>query len=220
MVASQDLEPVVLIVTRRGLCMLKPVDMMLSGYHWSEVRSFGASVTPASDSLDVFVWLHRSLQYVLRTAMAEELEACCNTIINQALGGTFQSRALPKYYPPTLYEPRKDSEGGMAGMLVSSKEATKPERWLEQEKQGDAYNKRHRRFLDAVIANDLQSVMDMVKDKDRHPTDIEYVDINGISALYWAAIMGNTQIVSFLLPFGASVHARSLSPAVFLFPLF
>ena len=50
LVASQDEEPVVLVVTRRGLCMLKPVDSMLSAYHWSEIRSFGASTLPAGEA--------------------------------------------------------------------------------------------------------------------------------------------------------------------------
>jgi hypothetical protein len=47
------------------------------------------------------------MSYTLHSALAEEMEIECNNIINQALGGTFASRAIPKYYPPHPYDPEK-----------------------------------------------------------------------------------------------------------------
>ena len=211
LVASQDEEPITLVVTRRGLCMLKPVDSMLSAYHWSEIRSFGASTLPASESTDAFVWMHKTVTYTVLLPVAEELETCCNNIINQALGGTFSSRPIPKYYPPSEYRPAKDSDGSVSGQMLAAKLDNKPPKWPEQAAKGEPWNKRHRQFLDAVIANDLHTVMEMAKDREKYNLDLDYVDINGISALYWAAIMGHTQIVSFLLPAGASVHSRDLT---------
>lgn len=61
LVASQDEEPALICVTRRGLCMLKPVDHILSAYHWSEIRSFGAAALPSSEPNDAFVWMHKSV---------------------------------------------------------------------------------------------------------------------------------------------------------------
>jgi hypothetical protein len=47
------------IITRRGVCMLRPVDVILSAYHWSEIRSFGFTPMPGGDAFDIFCWLHR-----------------------------------------------------------------------------------------------------------------------------------------------------------------
>ena len=211
LVASQDEEPALICVTRRGLCMLKPVDNILSAYHWSEIRSFGAAALPSSEPNDAFVWMHKSVTYTVLLTVAEELETCCNNIINQALGGTFASRPIPKYYPPHPYNPEKDSDGHAAGQMLSAKQENKPEKWEEQQEKGESWNKKHRLFLDAVIANDLHTVVEMVKDREKLQLDIDYVDINGISALYWSAIMGHAQIAQFLIPAGANVHLRDLT---------
>jgi hypothetical protein len=163
--------------------------------------------------------------------VAEELETCCNNIINQALGGTFASRPIPKYYPPHPYNPEKDSDGQAAGQMLSAKQENKPEKWTLQQEKGESWNKKHRLFLDAVIANDLHTVVEMVKvqeenacrndfvshvclfskDREKNQLDIDYVDINGISALYWSAIMGHAQIAQFLIPAGGNVHLRDLT---------
>jgi hypothetical protein len=211
LIASQDEEPTLICVTRRGLCMLKPVDFILSAYHWSEIRSFGCALLPSSEPTDAFVWVHKSVTYTVLLSVAEELETCCNNIINQALGGTFASRPIPKYYPPHPYNPDKDADGGISGQMLAARADNKPAKWSEQQERGDSWNKKHRQFLDSVIANDLHTVMEMVKDRERHQLDIDYVDINGISPLYWAAIMGHAQIAAFLIPAGASVHLRDLT---------
>lgn len=131
-VASADEEPVIVVVTRRGLVMLRPVDLMLSAYHWSEIRSFGCTPMPVTETYDIFCWLHRSTSYTLHTAMADELEHECNSIINQALGGTFASRAVPKYYPPSPYNPSKDADAGTSFAAISNSSAAKPEKWDDQ----------------------------------------------------------------------------------------
>lgn len=209
--ASQDFEPVIVCVTRRGICMMRPLDALLSAYHWSEVRSFGAVLAPQSTLMyDTFSWSHRTSVYSLHLALAEELELQCNVVINQALGGTFASRALPKYYPPHPYDPLRDADGGTSVAQLMAKTETKAPRWEEQIMKGEPFMRRHRLFLDLVISNQKSEVLEFITDT-KKPVDIEFVDVNGISGIYWACIMGHAELVKILLEHKASVLARDLT---------
>lgn len=61
----------------------------------------------------------------------------------------------------------QDSDGQAAGQMLAAKPENKPEKWTLQQEKGENWNKKHRLFLDAVIANDLHTVIEMVKVREK-----------------------------------------------------
>jgi hypothetical protein len=59
----------------------------------------------------------------------------------------------------------QDADGGVSITTLTSKGETKPPQWDDQLAKGDAYNKRHRTFLDVVVAGDYKAKAKTNKNK-------------------------------------------------------